>query len=349
MPGVFDTLPKVPMQGAAKAYAPTLKPANEASTPSALEPATPMPTPPAKEARCPGKPPLTGGTGQNVATDLGNSIKQEGLLGFLTDPVGALDRQKAQHDLASKFQIVDPKFQGQRLPNQVTQEEFEKIAKTYSDIRLERSDIKFGTDGMSDEDAAKYKSGAVQDMGSLMQTPAGRELLFKLANNTSGEKDKDGNPVHHTTTLKPFLKDGKVDPTNSQEDVAPGANRANSSNGQGTNTVVNYNPGQAVTPAGGSKQPWWPARSDVIMMHEMTHAYHDTIGDTDYGMVQASDGVPTDVGHVAEYEHQAVGLGKYKNNSVSENAYRKQRAEIATGCEGVLPGDSNMPQRDYYD
>jgi hypothetical protein len=279
-----------------------------------------------------------------------------GALADAVDPVGAADLKAAEAELRSRFEVAGP---GQaasaehHAPNQVSEAEFEKIAKTYSDIRLDRSDIKFGR-----QDDDKYQKGAMEDIARLMQTEAGRELIFTLADNTAGEKDADGNPVHHTTTLKPYLKShgGGIDVSNSDEEAATKAPEKDEKNGAGVDSVVRYNPGVTVDPtANDPKTPWWPARSDVILMHEMTHAYYDTQGQTDFGKVdrKTGDGVEGNIGAykgtLERYEHQAAGLGHYAGAPISENRYRGERARIGDeATTGVLPGDVGMAHRDYY-
>jgi NleD-like pathogen effector protein (putative zinc metallopeptidase) len=292
-----------------------------------------------------------GQMGQTLG-DLGRGLSQEGLGGVL-DPAGMMDRQAAQRELRSRFNIVPDNFVGPRLPNQLTEAEFEQQAHTFSDIRMNRSDIHF--DASTNQ---AYRDGAMGDMANLMQTPAGRQLLGTLSNNTAGERDAAGNPVHHSTTLRPYLDaSGHPDTTNSDEmPVDASGNNvmgtpsgdARTTNGTGNNTVVRYNPGVNVQPPGAT-DAWWPARSDVIMMHEMTHAYTDTQGTTDNTPVQTTDGPGSTQSQPMRYEHQAAGLGLYANSPVSENAYRDQRALLgAAGGPGVQPGDVGMAHRDFY-
>ncbi len=283
--------------------------------------------------------------GQTIG-DFGRGLSQEGLGGLL-DTSGMMDRQAAQRELKSKFDIVPDGFVGPRMPNQLTEKEFEQQAHVFSDIRMGRSDIKFG-----DKTDQKYRDGAMNDMARMMQTSSGRQLLDTLANNTAGEKDAKGNPVHHTTTLQPFLKkDGTPDTSNSDELGLDVKNHADE-NGTGVNTRVRYNPGLDV---GNGKQPWWPGRSDVILMHEMTHAYYDTQGTTDNGMVdpKTGDGVKGNIGAykntLHRYEHQAAGMGHYENAPISENKYRDERRLMGDAkAPGSIPGDAGMAHRDYY-
>jgi hypothetical protein len=233
------------------------------------------------------------------------------------------------------------------MPNQLTESEFEHQAHVFSDIRTGRSDIKFDA---GDDQA--YRDGAMRDMANMMQTSSGRQLLDTMANNTAGEKDKDGNPVHHTTTLMPFLKaDGTPDTSNSDELGLDVKNHADQ-NGTGVNSRVRYNPGLNV---GNGPEAWWPGRSDVILTHEMTHAYYDTQGTTDNSKVDPTtgDGVAGNVGAYGgtlhRYEHQAAGLGNYANAPISENKYRDERALLGNAnAPGAQPGDAGMAHRDYY-
>jgi hypothetical protein len=286
--------------------------------------------------------------GEHFFGDLISGFGQEGFSG-LWDMRGMINRQEAQRELKSRFDIVSDDFVGPRLPNQVTEAEFEQSARTFSDIRLNRGDIHFAPSANR-----AYRDGAMGDFANLLQTPSGRQLLDTLNNNTAGEVLADGTLAHHATTLRPYLKpDGTLVTTGARESVQRGENEADSENGKGVDTVVNYNPGVAVTPSTSSKtNPWWPARSDVILMHELTHAYYDTQGTKDSSMVdpKTGDGVRGDVNVRTERsEHQAAGLGLSDGRPISENAYRAQRAKIGTGTVGVQPGDINMPRRDYSD
>lgn len=289
---------------------------------------------------------ILGTLGQGIG-DLGRGIGQEGLGGLL-DPAGMLDRQAAQRELRSGFDIVPDSLIGPRLPNQISEAEFEKQAHVFSDIRMGRSDMKF--DASCDQ---TYRDGTMKDMASMLQTNSGRELVDSMADNTAGEKSLFGfGPAkHHTTTLMPYLKaDGTPDQSNSDE-LGLNVHNHNDQNGQGVNAQVRYNPGLDVGTPG--SQAWWPARSDVILTHELTHAYYDTHGTTDNGMVNPvdGDGVAGNVGaykgSLQRYEHQAAGLGHYANATVGENAYRSERASIGGG-KGTRAGDAGMAHRDFY-
>jgi hypothetical protein len=288
---------------------------------------------------------VMGGLGQSVG-DFGRGMLQEGVLGLL-DPQGMMDRQAVERELRGQFAVVPNGFVGPRLPNQVTEAEYEQLTHTYSDIRLGRSDIHF--DGTTD---AAYREGTMHDIASIMQTGSGRSLITSLANNTAGERDAAGNPVHHGTTLRPMLNaDGTLNTTNAstQPVDAAGAGVLGTPNqhvitdGTGSRADVAYNPGVNVS-APGSTQPWNGSRSDIVLMHELVHAFDSTHGMADLNPVVAADGVPSDVGAFGE-EHQAIGIGRHAGRFLSERTYRDERRAIGLGHTGVLPGDATLPQR----
>jgi hypothetical protein len=305
--------------------------------------------------------PLTGlaGFANDVLTtvgDIGNGLSQEGV-GFLADPAGAMDRQAAQRELAGRFQVVPDDFVGPRLPNQVTQSEYQQVARTYSDIRLGRGDLTIDTSERTPDEAADYRAGAMNDIADLLQTQTGRTELQGLSNNEA--TDAAGNTIHRHTTLSALHQDangdndrsndgnapidttnGFADPVNfADSQTRPDAN-GNMVNGPGSDVVVRYNPGVTIN----------TTRSDVILAHELRHTMDETHGGLDATTVAATDGVPADTGNFMRWEHQAAGLGIHANEPVNENHYRAERAMIgATGTgDAVQPGDVNMPQRTSY-
>ncbi len=307
---------------------------------------------------------------QGIA-DFANGVSQEGLGGLL-DYTGMMDRQNAQRELASRFNVVPDGTAGIRSQNQVSEEQFRDIARTYSDIRLDRTDIHTDTSALSAPDAAQYRTDLMSNFADQLQTESGRELIDALAHNT--RTDAGGVERHHTTTFVPYLdasgapitNDANEQPMNPDGTPAsltdPRLGRDASGNaGAGLDARVNFNPGIGnVAPVPGVAE--W--RNDVAMYHEMVHAYTDTRGISDLGNVQVGDAPATGPAHtvaqqqgvdsdaangVARAEHQASGLGLYANERISENRYRQERQEIGWGDgTGVLPGDPSMGRRDQY-
>ncbi len=309
----------------------------------------------------------------------GSAISQEGI-GAILDPVGALDRQQAQAELADRFQVVDNDFVGPRLPNQVTQQEYQSLARNYSDIRMGRGDLTIDTEGMDDAQAEAYRSGVMTDVASMLQTQGGRSEIAGLSNNVLVDDAGNtrngiwgmelpwglGDPIHRHTTITALYQDANnnqartddigapLDTTNGYadpHDASVMSRNADGTRGAGTDVTIRYNPGVNVLEGAGFSDPWLPFRSDVLLAHEMRHAMHETQGTMDSSMVDATtgDGVADDAGRFRRWEHQAVGIGLYANDPMSENAYRAERALIgATGGPGVRTGDVGMPQRSTY-
>lgn len=316
-----------------------------------------------------------GQIGQTLG-DMGSGLGKEGLSGLL-DPTGMMDRQRASRELSSKFDVVGPDHKGEKLPNQVTAEEYDQLVRTYSDIRLGRSDLKIDTSNAND--AGQYQADMMDDIGDIMQTSSGRQLISQLSNNVM--KDASGKDVHRTTTLAPRYR---VDPITGAK-IPDNSNAGESGNsapgigspfpglggpGVGGDTSIAMNPNMDVSAPNGSggTETW---RSDVALYHEMVHSLHDTRGTTDANPVSSTDGVQRELqrGNVGgamgemmnpdpkikadvdagimRWEHQAVGLGVYADNAISENAYRRERNAVATSGKG-LPGDLLMEQRGQY-
>ena len=280
--------------------------------------------------------------GQSIA-DYEAGAKQEGARAAEYDIDGVLDRQLAQRELAAKLDVVPANYKGPKRPNQVTQAEFESIARTYSNIRLGRGDLTIDT-GAS-EDPAQYQRDMMDDIGDLLQTASGRELVSQLSNNVTG-KDAQGNWTHRKTRLGAHIVNGVPDYTNSYERadeniVGKSTIDDHGAPGTGSNTQIGINPNHDV---GGSM------RSDVALFHEMVHALNSTHGLNEFDHVHLHDGpgLEHDVAeHTFRYEHQAVGVGKYSNAHLVENAYRRERRQLALGAKG-MPGDLTMPDRTDY-
>jgi len=281
-----------------------------------------------------------GNMGQTLG-DLGRGISSEGILGLL-DPVGMMDRAAAHRELAGRFNVMPEGAVGTREQNQVSQEEFDRIARTYSDIRLGRSDLRLAGQGtMTDAQNQTFRSGAMNDIADILQTESGRGLIDSLAH---APVQADGS-THRITTINPRLDAaGAFDPSNAE--------------GGGTfgrSGYATYVPGANTAPAGTN------IRSDVTLYHELTHAHHavyntwdaDRVGMMNILGMQIPDPFSTDPDQgLGEFEHQAAGLGRHANDPFSENRYRGERRRIGeldvgertTGSQT----DDNMMHRDQY-
>lgn len=312
---------------------------------------------------------------RQFGSDLYNGVSQEGL-GGIFDPVGMMDRQAAQRELADRFTIVGDDFQGERAPNAVSQAEYERICRMYSDIRLGRGDLTIDPSALgTDAERDAYRQGAMGDIANMLQTESGRGIISQLHDNHP-QTDADGNPVHRHTTMVPLLDDaGNVDRTNgyAAPDGAGSMRTVNADGtlgaaGAGTDVHIRYNPGVNVGdayPTLTGNNPWLgQMRSDVLLAHEMNHAIMQTSGMGDSRAVGAGDNAldPNDPNMawdaqfrdrngnpLRQIEHQAVGLGTYANDPLTENAYRAERRRMADmGAAGTVAGDATMVQRTSY-
>lgn len=311
---------------------------------------------------------IWGRIGQTVG-DMGRGLKQEGLSGLL-DPTGMLDRQRAQRELSDRFQVVPDNFKGPRASNQVSEAEYERIAHTFSDIRMGRGDLTIDSSDFSPfagKDRKAWKQGIESNIADMMMTQGGRDQITGLSNNVTRNDDGTarrslwglGPEVHHHTTVKPFF--GASDGVDAQgrpkwkdpgwlgrnastlrydnattTPQGSGAERdpTTSARGTGTDSVININPGSILG-----------LRSDVVMDHEMQHALNQTQGTNAPRTSVFGSGVDTGV---RNSERQAVGLRRsdttdgrdYAGDPVGapENVYREQRNTL---------GDRFLPRTNY--
>jgi hypothetical protein len=282
-----------------------------------------------------------GRMGQSIG-DFTRGLSQEGLAGLL-DYSGMMDRQAAQRELSSRFQVVGPDFVGPRNHNQVSEEEYERIARTYSDIRTGRGDLSIDTSMIGDANqAAEYRRGTMTSVADMMMTTSGRNQIMTLSNNVS--RDDAGNArhgvggepvtlpfgmeqalpeIHRHTTIRPFFNDANGDRNYTNDPTGPNdyfnANAITTAPGATIAERAAHFPNwyrDATTGARGRGDDvtmyWNPTaaagdcnRSDVILAHEMQHALHETQGTMAAGTYA---GAGPDNGTQSNYERQAVGL-----------------------------------------
>jgi hypothetical protein len=243
----------------------------------------------------------------------------------------------AVKDLRSRFDIVADDFAGERRPNQLTQAEYDRVERLFNDVRDGKTHLRFGGKDLAAD--PNFRDLVMRDIATILQTASGRALIDKLANNPNGNTVTI--TVHRDAA-------GRPDTSNAFADAANPAERSKWGNGKGVHAIMAYVPGRGVEIPGGSSQ-WLPLRVDVVLFHEMVHALHMTRGTMDDSLVQPGPGVSNgDVSAgIRNSEYQAVGLGRYAKDPITENRYRTERRRIGDGLGG-LPGDSTMNQRDEY-
>ena len=317
-----------------------------------------------------------GRLGQGIG-DIGRGFEQEGLSGLL-DPSGMIDRQQAQRDLSTRFQVLPDDFVGPRLSNQVSQAEYEQIAHTFSDVRMGRGDLRVDGstfDGANaDTERANYEQGAMDEVANMMMTTSGRRQIDNLSDNVLRDDAGDarrslwglGPEQHHQTTIVPLFGTQTVNPDGTTSYADPGAGnhtaanlrtdngyadavdrtamlrQADGSRGDGTDVNIRWNPDTHLG-----------ARSDIILAHEMEHTINETQGSMATGTL---GGAGPDAGF-QNWERQAVGLtrsdsptgGHYPGDpdGCTENTYRSERNQLGLGERwlpreryGHLPGQA---------
>lgn len=300
-----------------------------------------------------------GAVPQGASVDRGQAPDTTAAQARLDDPNANLSKEdrarlQAQVDLAGRFQVVGNDVPAnQRLPNQVSRADFERMSNIYGDIRSGTGNIQFDNasmveGGMNAAQVGAYKDGTMNDIADLMQTPSGRALMQGLAAGPNG----------HVTMLGQAMLNGQAEPgaARSAPHDASGAAMdpnlpvpAEAFNGTGMSSTVFHVPGQNAQAPGAEQGSWADFRSDVVLMHELTHSMHYGRGSLTPGAVTPGpDTAAADVGEQA-WEQQAVGLGPEGASRVNENRYREQRAQLANGGAAVTrEGDANMPRRPQY-
>lgn len=301
-----------------------------------------------------------GQLGQTIG-DVGRGLSQEGLSGLL-DPGGMMDRQQSQRDLSGRFEVLPDDFIGPRRQNQVSQEQYQDIARTFSDVRRGTGDLAVDSSGFDGANAgtesAEYRQGTMDMVANMMMTTGGRRQIGNLNHNVQvgddGKSvlDASGDEQHRQTTIRPLfgIDNGTVDAEgnivwqepsagnhtagNLRSDngfAAPlggGSDRAaDGTRGTGGDVDIIWNPG--ANDIGGQG-----ARSDLILAHEMEHAINQSQGtqaDGKFGGTNA-DGTPRTDATYRNAERQAVGL---------------TRSDSGAGA-GHFPGDPDGCSENTY-
>jgi hypothetical protein len=266
------------------------------------------------------------------------------------DPLGAVDPlDAARAQLAPMFDVVaDSTDPAQRRPNQVTATEFKATVQLFSDVAAGKTQLTIDTDRkgvmqvgslgflppLPPRLATAFREGTMKDVAAILQTPSGRALIDRLA---------------HAPFPTRIVMSGDQRP-----EMFP--NTLSGSNPKGNPATVQYLPGVS-----GAETDWAtnpsafpdPAAhvnpSHVTLYHELTHALDAVEGHRGDGLVADQDHPNADdAGKVSLEEYQAVGLGRFSGDAISENVYRAERARIGDGTIGVLPQDKGMPQREHY-
>ncbi|MGE5183961.1 MAG: M91 family zinc metallopeptidase [Acidobacteriota bacterium] len=318
---------------------------------------------------------LWGRIGQGIG-DFGRGVRQEGLRGLL-DPSGMLDRQLAQRQLSDRFQVVgDNVPAGARASNQVSEAEYERIARTFSNIRMGRGDLRLdGSDfsPFAGNDRRNWENGMQANIADMMMTRSGRDQIYGMSNNVVRNDDGTarhhlwglGPEIHHQTDITPLFgvqrKDAHGNPVLDSNGAPvyddPGWFHRNASTMRHDNAFAAANdwtkqgrdPSTMARGEGSDSTlhinpgSILGLRTDVVLAHEMQHARQETQGTMAVG--KFGSGPDTNINN---YERQAVGLsrsdtptgGHYPGDpdGCTENTYRQERNAL---------GDRFLPRTNY--
>lgn len=218
--------------------------------------------------------------------------------------------------LEGKFEVIADGVTPTR-ENQVTSSELAALSALCARIR--KGECALGISRRDTHRKAGFLDQTLQELGFILQTKVGRKLVTNLA-----EQDAGAHPTEISASNTPVCL---------SNDGAP---------------QVSYDDTQLVSKPNESGDEWSKKRRDVTLFHELTHAYHVVNGTYDEeNLATEKDGVsPQDVGVKLE-EIATVGLVKYANDEVTENAYRAARKRLAGG-KGEREGDATMVRRDSY-
>ncbi len=269
--------------------------------------------------------------------------------------ITAQQLKSADSALRPMFQVIPDDFVGPRLPNQVTQRQYDRALKMYATIDSEKSSIAFDRKSLQnavDENGntisfQSFKRGFMKDIALVLQSESGRDLIERILTQNKGHGLLISLNTRYTV-LPSNINRGVFQVTDKgqgestiPEDSTDGYLQRTGKAGIGADAKIRYVPAGIM-----AKLP----RNDVTLFHELVHAYRDMSGTAPRWLVPNSARLPEDRsyhGPLGWYEYQASGLSVYANEKLSENRYRAERATLGSSQRG-LPSDIGLPQRQHY-
>lgn len=223
--------------------------------------------------------------------------------------------------------VVADTYAGPMQPNAIRESDYRRMVRIIERIDSGESSLQFDlsgflgeeggltTDGMAfanaAAEAAKFKQQYIGYLRELVKTPAGLQLLTRLDSSI------------HKTTIKHSTSRNEIDPKNNDA----GHLSAEGVPGPGTDVTVFAAPhltnwtGETCVRG---QQPWMKDRPRFAFYHELVHAYYFNRGESALHGHSHAQCVRHYPHRIAKEEFQAVGLGPYAANAVSENAIRAQ-------------------------
>jgi hypothetical protein len=232
-------------------------------------------------------------------------------LNHLNVTIKPLSREKAQ-------EILDKSQARQDRVNAL----IDKIASGKSQLSIDTSSLTAGNAGgavgaMDRADAEKFKQQQLAYLKELAKTEVGLKLL----------SDLDASP--YKTTIQPGTSDAN-ETSYADRDAASYQDAANTVKGAGSAVTISMNPhlGSYQDP-GEAEQPWMTERQKYGLYHEMVHAWHAVNGTRAQGEHNGTDVQDGSTRAMRNAEFQAMGMGPWHDQPISEVTIRQQMGKDA--------------------
>jgi hypothetical protein len=232
-------------------------------------------------------------------------------LNHLNLTIKPLSREKAQ-------EILDRTQARQDRVNAL----IDKIASGKSQLSIDTSSLTAGNAGgavgaMDRADAERFKQQQLAYLKELAKTEVGLKLL----------SDLDASPFK--TTIQPGTG-GSNETTYDDQDAASYQDAANSVKGAGSGVTIGMNPHlDSYQKPGEPEQPWMTERQKYGLYHEMVHAWHAVNGTRAQGDHDGTDVSDGSTRSMRNAEFQAMGMGPWQNQPISEATIRQQMGKDA--------------------
>ena len=151
------------------------------------------------------------------------------------------------------------------------------VPKTYEGITIDGDDA--------------FRKKTIEALDGIKKTPTGAKLLESLKNG--------GKPI----TIRPSTTGNGASPIDARKAVR----KTDGTRGEGTGSIVSFNPDRRVI--GDGSEPWHTRPPGVGLAHELIHANHSARGTNNF---------------TAEGEDMAVGLGTHAHDAFTENKIRDE-------------------------
>jgi hypothetical protein len=199
----------------------------------------------------------------------------------------------------------------------------DKIASGKSQLSIDTSPIAQGSPqggvvGAIDRaEGERFKKQQLEYLKELARTEVGLKLLTDL----------DASPLK--TTIQPGSA-GANETSYADRDAASYQDAANTVKGPGSAVTIGMNPHlTSYQDPGEAEQPWMTERQKYGLYHELVHAWHAVNGTRAQGEHDGTDVRDGSTRSLRNAEFQAMGMGPWHDQPVSEVTIRQQMGKPA--------------------